>query len=125
MSTGGKGSKGSSHQALHTRLFALPIDGDHECDWTEWQCTIPPSLQLADGTRLCSMHASMYADSSEEAKQAVLVALVALEQQLLEITHIGQIIALNLMADGTTCLDVEAEIGGVSQVLHLPGRLGE
>jgi len=68
------------------------------------------------------MHASMYAEETEEARQAVLDAL---KQPPREITQIGQIIALNLMADGTTCLDIEAEIDGVTQVMHLPGHLDE
>ncbi len=63
-----------AQKQLHHRLFELPIN-DKECGWQEWQCTIPPSLQLADGTWLCSMHASMYAESSSEALQAVQVAL--------------------------------------------------
>ncbi len=60
---------------LYRRLVELPIDGDHECNWKEWQCTMPPSLHLADGTWLCSMHASMYAEASNEALRITEVAL--------------------------------------------------
>ncbi len=37
------------------------------------------------------------------------------------VQRVHKFVALNLMEDGTTCLDIEVDIDGQRQMLHIPG----
>lgn len=44
------------------------------------------------------------------------------ENPVKKISTVHQVTSLNLMADGTTCLDVDAEINGKRQTIHIQGN---